>query len=93
VACRRHRRLAWQAKLRLLLSWQADSAPRRFASAADFWNNPEIASQILFGLAMSVFPALVAISFAVAGIPEAAILMGVFAVFVGYFLVADSIRS
>jgi hypothetical protein len=42
---------------------------------------------------MSVFPALVAIAFAVAGIPEAAVLMGVFAVFVGYFLVADVVRS
>ncbi len=42
---------------------------------------------------MSVFPALVAIAFAVAGIPEAAVLMGVFAAAVGYFLVAESIRS
>jgi len=50
-------------------------------------------SQILFGVSMSVFPALVAIAFAVAGIPEAAVLMGVFAVGVGYFLVADEVRS
>ena len=42
---------------------------------------------------MSVFPALVAIAFAVAGIPEAAALMAVFAVAVAYFLVADSVRS
>jgi len=42
---------------------------------------------------MSVFPALIAVAFAVAGIPEAAVLMGVFAVAVGYFLVADAIRS
>jgi hypothetical protein len=52
-----------------------------------------MASQILFGFAMSVFPALVAVAFAVAGIPEAAVLMGVFAVAVGYFLVADAVGS
>ena len=42
---------------------------------------------------MSVFPALVAVAFAVAGIPEAAVLMGGFAVAVAYFLVADAMRS
>ena len=42
---------------------------------------------------MSVFPALVAVAFAVAGIPEAAVLMGVFAAAVDYFLVADTVRS
>ena len=52
-----------------------------------------MAPQILFGVSMSVFPALVAVAFAIAGIPEAAVLMGVFAVAVGYFLVADAVRS
>ena len=42
---------------------------------------------------MSAFPALIAVAFAVAGIPEAAVLMAVFAVAVGYFLVADALRS
>ena len=42
---------------------------------------------------MSVFPALVAIAFAIAGIPEAAVLMAVFALGVGYFLIADAVRS
>ena len=59
----------------------------------EVWNNQgAIATQILFGLAMSGFPALIAVAFAVAGIPEAAVLMGAFAVAVGYFLVADSVR-
>jgi hypothetical protein len=52
-----------------------------------------MASQIVFGISMSVFPALVAVAFAVAGIPEAAVLMAVFAVGVGYFLIADVIAD
>jgi hypothetical protein len=52
-----------------------------------------MAGQILFGVVMAAFPAVIAVAFAVAGIPEAAVLMGAFAAGVGYFLCADAVRS